>query len=108
MRLILDFHTLNDRRGLMFDCIIRNGSIVNGTGEPSFVADIAITDGAISLVVRGLAGAGRKEIDATGLVVAPGFIDIHSHSDVSPSISTPILMLVCSSIRTRKARFARE
>jgi len=67
----------------MFDCIIRNGSIVNGTGEPSFVADIAITDGAISLVVRGLAGAGRKEIDATGLVVAPGFIDIHSHSDVS-------------------------
>jgi len=83
MRLILGFHTLNDRRGLMFDCIIRNGSIVNGTDEPSFVADIAITDGAISLIVKGLGGTGRNEIDATGLVVAPGFIDIHSHSDLS-------------------------
>jgi N-acyl-D-amino-acid deacylase len=67
----------------MFDCIIRNGSIVNGTGEPSFVADIAITDGVISLIVRGLGGTGRNEIDATGLVVAPGFIDMHSHSDLS-------------------------
>ncbi len=67
----------------MFDCIIRNGSIVNGAGAPSFTADIAITDGVISLIVRGLDGAGRNEIDATGLVVAPGFIDIHSHSDLS-------------------------
>ncbi len=67
----------------MFDCIIRNGNIVNGTGEPSFAADIAITDGVISLVMRGGDGAGRNEIDATGLLVAPGFIDIHSHSDLS-------------------------
>jgi len=67
----------------MFDYIIRNGSIVNGTGKPSFVADIAITDGVISQIGRGLDGAGRNEIDATGLVVAPGFIDIHSHSDLS-------------------------
>lgn len=67
----------------MFDCIIRNGSIVDGTGEPSFTADIAITDGEISLIVKGLDGTGRNEIDATGLVVAPGFIDMHSHSDIS-------------------------
>lgn len=67
----------------MFDCIIRNGSIVNGAGAPSFTADIAITDGAISLIVSNLGGTGRNEIDATGLVVAPGFIDIHSHSDLS-------------------------
>jgi len=67
----------------MFDGIIRNGSIVNGAGEPLFVADIAITDGSISLISKDLDGAGRNEIDATGLVVAPGFIDIHSHSDIS-------------------------
>jgi len=67
----------------MFDCIIRNGSIVNGTGAPSFAADIAIADGTISLIVRVLSGTGRNEIDATGLVIAPGFIDIHSHSDLS-------------------------
>jgi N-acyl-D-amino-acid deacylase len=67
----------------MFDRIIRNGSIVDGAGEPLFVADIAITDGSISLISKDLDGAGRNEIDATGLVVAPGFIDIHSHSDIS-------------------------
>ncbi|MCK4355478.1 amidohydrolase family protein, partial [Candidatus Bipolaricaulota bacterium] len=67
----------------MFDCVIRNGSIVNGAGAPSFAADIAITDGTISSIVRGLGGTGRNEIDAAGLVVAPGFIDIHSHSDLS-------------------------
>lgn len=67
----------------MFDCIIRNGSIINGLSEPVFVADIAITGEAISLIGKGLDGARRSEIDATGLVVAPGFIDIHSHSDIS-------------------------
>lgn len=67
----------------MFDYIIRNGNIIDGTGESSFVADVAITDGTITLIVKDLGGAGRNEIDATGLVVAPGFIDIHSHSDLS-------------------------
>ncbi|MCK4681998.1 amidohydrolase family protein, partial [Candidatus Bipolaricaulota bacterium] len=67
----------------MFDYIIRNGNIIDGTGESSFVADVAITDGTITSIVKDLGGAGRNEIDATGLVVAPGFIDIHSHSDLS-------------------------
>ncbi len=67
----------------IFDCIIRNGSIVNGAGEPPFTADIAITDGVISLIGRGLEGTEGNEIDAAGLVVAPGFIDMHSHSDIS-------------------------
>jgi len=67
----------------MFSYIIRNGYILNGTGKSSFEADVAITDGLISLIGKGLDGAGRNEIDATGLVVAPGFIDMHSHSDIS-------------------------
>jgi len=67
----------------MFDCIIRNGNIIDGTGKPPFVADIAIKDETISLIGRGLEGTEGNEIDAAGLVVAPGFIDIHSHSDLS-------------------------
>ena len=67
----------------MSNLIIRNGSIIDGTGKSPFVADIAIKDGAISLIAKGFGGMGQNEMDATGLVVAPGFIDIHSHSDIS-------------------------
>ena len=67
----------------MFDCIIKNGNIVNGVNDSAFVADIAIADGVISLIDKNLDSTGINTIDATGLVIAPGFIDIHSHSDIS-------------------------
>ncbi len=67
----------------MFDYIIKHGTILNGVSESPFVADIAIMGGMISLITKGVDGTGRNEIDATGLVVAPGFIDMHSHSDLS-------------------------
>ncbi len=67
--------------GADFDIVIRHGRIVDGTGNPWFRGDVAITDGHIAKV-GALAGKGDIEIDATGLVVAPGFIDIHSHSDL--------------------------
>lgn len=67
--------------GGAFDIIIRHGRIVDGTGNPWFRGDVAITDGRI-VKVGLVAGTGDIEIDATGLVVAPGFIDIHSHSDL--------------------------
>ena len=67
----------------MSNLIIRNGNIIDGTSKSPFVADIAIKDGAISLIAKGLGGTGQNEIDATGLVVAPGFIDMHSHSDLT-------------------------
>lgn len=63
------------------DLIIRNGRIVNGTGAPAMVQDIAITDGVITDVRVNLTVTGKREIDAEGLIVAPGFIDVHSHSD---------------------------
>ena len=63
------------------DVVIRGGTIVDGTGAPAFVGDIAITGGIVSEVGESLAVAGLEEIDATGLVVAPGFCDIHSHFD---------------------------
>src|SRR5579862_4242679 len=64
----------------MHDLVIRNGKIVDGTGRPSFVGDVAIDNGKITSV-GGKIGAGRREIDATGLLVTPGFVDIHTHYD---------------------------
>jgi N-acyl-D-aspartate/D-glutamate deacylase len=62
------------------DVVIRGGKIVNGTGNPWFVGDVAIIGDRISSVGN-IAAKGRREIDAKGLIVAPGFIDMHSHSD---------------------------
>jgi N-acyl-D-amino-acid deacylase len=64
----------------MHDLVIRNGKIVDGTGKPSFIGDVAIDGGKITSV-GGKAGAARREIDATGLLVTPGFVDIHTHYD---------------------------
>lgn len=63
-----------------YDLVIRGGRIVDGTGNPWFNGDVAIRGDRIAAVGR-VTGTAEREIDATGLVVAPGFIDIHSHSD---------------------------
>jgi N-acyl-D-aspartate/D-glutamate deacylase len=64
-----------------FDLVIRNGKIVDGTGNPWFVGDVAIRGDKIVAVGRIPETEANKEIDAEGLVIAPGFIDMHSHSD---------------------------
>jgi N-acyl-D-aspartate/D-glutamate deacylase len=65
----------------MFDLIIENGSIVDGTGAPAYPADVGVRQGVVTEIGR-LKGAGaRDKIDASGRAVAPGFIDIHTHSD---------------------------
>ena len=65
----------------MFDLKITNGTIVDGTGAPRFVGDIAINDGVITEIGTNLAGDAIETIDATGRLVAPGFVDIHTHYD---------------------------
>ena len=65
---------------MSYDLIIRGGTIVDGTGAPARSGDVAVRDGRISEVGR-VTGRGAKEIDAGGLVVAPGFIDPHTHYD---------------------------
>lgn len=62
------------------DIVIRGGTLVDGTGKPAFQGDLAIDGGTISAVGK-VDGTGRREIDAQGLTVSPGFIDIHTHLD---------------------------
>ncbi|MBS0520220.1 MAG: amidohydrolase family protein [Proteobacteria bacterium] len=64
----------------MFDLVIRNGTVIDGSGAERRVADVAVQDGKIAAVGPRL-GAARREIDATSLIVAPGFVDIHTHYD---------------------------
>ncbi|MEX0784258.1 MAG: D-aminoacylase [Dehalococcoidia bacterium] len=61
--------------------VIRNGTVIDGTGAPGYPADVAITDGRISHV--GSASTGAREVDGSGLVLAPGFVDTHSHDDAA-------------------------
>ncbi|MGE3803159.1 MAG: amidohydrolase family protein [Gemmataceae bacterium] len=64
-----------------YDLLLKNGTIVDGTGNPWFKGDVAITGDKIVAVGRVPAGRAKRTIDVTGLVIAPGFIDMHSHSD---------------------------
>ncbi len=63
-----------------YDLIIRNGTIVDGTGSPRFTGDVAVKDGLIAAVGT-VHGDAAEEIDAAGKVVAPGWVDIHTHYD---------------------------
>lgn len=66
---------------MVFDILIRNGLIIDGTGNSGFRANVYINNGTISKISRLNIGETDNIIDATGLVVSPGFIDIHQHSD---------------------------
>src|SRR5262245_43289932 len=63
-----------------YDLVIRGGVIVDGGGAPRFKGDVAVKNGRIAAIGE-VAGSGATEIDAAGKVVAPGFVDIHTHYD---------------------------
>src|SRR5246127_1941623 len=65
---------------MTFDLLIRGGTIVDGLGGEPFVGDVAISDGVIA-AVGSVGGDAAREIDATGLLVPPGFVDLHTHYD---------------------------
>ncbi len=64
-----------------FEFVINNGTLIDGTGRPRFHADLGIRDGKIAAIASGERLVGQQRLDAAGLIVAPGFIDIHSHAD---------------------------
>jgi len=84
------------------DTVIRNGTIVDGTGRARFVGDVAIAGGRLVQVGGTVAGSGTTELDATGLIVTPGFVDIHTHMDgqitwddvLEPSVSHGVTTIV--------------
>lgn len=66
---------------MAYDLVIRNGTIVDGLGGEPFVGDVAVRDGVIAAVGDVNGEAAEREIDATGLLVTPGFVDLHTHYD---------------------------
>ena len=64
----------------MHDLVIRGGTIIDGNGGEPFAGDIAVEEGRIARV-GGKAGPGRRELDAAGALVTPGFVDVHTHYD---------------------------
>jgi len=65
---------------MTYDIVIRGGRIVDGTGSAAFTGDVAVSDGKVAAIGK-VAEKGRQEIDADGLTVTPGFVDIHTHLD---------------------------
>jgi N-acyl-D-amino-acid deacylase len=64
-----------------FDLVVRGGTVVDGTGALAFRADLGLVGDRIAALGEIAPGQGRRVVDATGLVVAPGFVDVHTHSD---------------------------
>ncbi|MDI9390420.1 MAG: amidohydrolase family protein, partial [Synergistota bacterium] len=66
----------------MYDVLIKGGTVIDGTGAPGFISDVAISGGKIASIARCIEEGAKTVIDAGGLCVTPGFIDTHSHSDL--------------------------
>jgi N-acyl-D-amino-acid deacylase len=77
----------------MYDIVIRGGSIIDGTGQPAFSGDVAIVSGRIA-EIGGKAGPARRDIDAAGLLVTPGWVDVHTHYD-GQAMWDPLLAPSC-------------
>ena len=77
----------------MHDTVIRGGTIVDGSGNAAFSGDVAISGGRIA-AIGGKQGPGRREIDATGLLVTPGWVDVHTHYD-GQAMWDPLLAPSC-------------
>jgi N-acyl-D-amino-acid deacylase len=83
-----------------YDLIIKNGTIIDGSGGKGFVSDIAIKNGKIQLIENGLSGNNSPEIDASGLIVSPGFIDILSWACGPIVYDGEVQSVVCQGITT--------
>ena len=86
----------------MFDTLIRNGLLVDGSGADAVPGDIALKDGVIVAIGETLSGDAREVVDAKGCIVTPGWVDVHTHydgqvtwdSDMDPSASHGVTTIV--------------
>jgi N-acyl-D-amino-acid deacylase len=83
------------------DLLITGGTLVDGTGAARSRADVAVADGRIAAVGELSGMAARERVDATGLVVAPGFVDLHAHSDLTLLSSGSARSAVAQGITTQ-------
>ena len=84
----------------MFDLIIKGGTVVDGTGAPRRRADVAIRDGRIVEVADAVVGEAREVIDASGAIVTPGFVDVHTHYDGQVSWDSLLEPSSCHGVTT--------
>jgi len=91
----------NSKSGRRFDLTIRNGRVVDGAGNTWFRADIGIEGGKIAKIGNVSSPEGRRAIDARGMVVCPGFIDIHQHSDTTLLINPKCESMVRQGVTTQ-------
>jgi len=82
------------------DILIRGAFVIDGTGRPGFTADVGIEGDTVILVGNGNGNA-RLEIDGAGLTAAPGFIDIHTHSDYSLLLDGRAMSAVLQGVSTQ-------
>ena len=87
----------------MFDVLIKNSKIIDGSGEKSFFGSIGIADGKIHLLPAHTDAEALREIDASGLCTCPGFIDAHSHGDISLGKDFASLSKISQGITTQVA-----
>lgn len=84
----------------MSTLLIQNGQIVDGTGATGYQADLLVKDGRIAKIAPKIEETADQVIDATGLTVAPGFIDTHSHSDLDVMLHPQVLPKIMQGITT--------
>ncbi|MFM8388455.1 MAG: amidohydrolase family protein, partial [Actinomycetota bacterium] len=86
----------------MHDIVISRATIVDGTGVPAFTGDVAVTDGVITQVGGSADGAAKRRINADGMTLTPGWVDVHTHydgqvtwdEDLEPSATNGVTTLV--------------
>lgn len=85
---------------MAFDIIIKNGKIIDGAGNPWYWGEIGIENGKITKIAPKIKDDGKKVIDENGMIVCPGFIDIHSHSDYILPVSRSQESTLCQGVTT--------
>jgi imidazolonepropionase-like amidohydrolase len=93
----------------IYDLLIKNGRLVDGTGSPWYRADVAVHGDTIARIAPRIDAPATRTIDAAGKVVSPGFIDLHTHARRGPrASSTPSLRLGHEFVELAPAKPARE